>query len=376
MTDPHSDLGRLLADAFDAHARGAVGDHTAPPPPRFADPDAGYADVTHRNQPGRRNRARIWAPLAAAAAVVAIVAGAFVVTDRPGDNPAPVAAPPASSATSAPTTAAGSSSALPAGAKAVRVRSLNSDGATYGVGMPVIAYFSKKITDARALQGATRTTVDGTPVDTAWYFQRSSAGQGPVEGHLRPKTYWPGNAKVRVVINARGLSAGTGMAFGNDLTLDFRTGPRQIATVDNSTHTLTLNVDGKQVAHYPVSLGAAGTPTQRGIKVIMEKGRSISMRGPGYNESGVKDTQRLTYGGEYLHAAPWNTSNISKGVNSSNGCTNLTPSDAHALYSELRVGDVVTFPNANGPKMQLGQGYGDWNVPWGEWQTGGLAPTR
>jgi hypothetical protein len=26
--------------------------------------------------------------------------------------------------------------------------------------------------------------------------------------------------------------------------------------------------------------------------------------------------------------------------------------------------------------MQLGSGYGDWNVSWGAWQTGGLVPTR
>jgi len=34
------------------------------------------------------------------------------------------------------------------------------------------------------------------------------------------------------------------------------------------------------------------------------------------------------------------------------------------------------YPNANGPKMQLGAGYGDWNVPWSQWLNGGLAHTR
>jgi lipoprotein-anchoring transpeptidase ErfK/SrfK len=138
---------------------------------------------------------------------------------------------------------------------------------------------------------------------------------------------------------------------------------------------MTVTTDGKLYGTFPVSLGATATPTASGTKVIMEKGVSICMHGPGYDECGIKYTQRLTYGGEYLHAAPWNISNINRGVDSSNGCTNLLPDDAKKLYSFLRVGDVVIYPNANGPAMSLGAGYGDWNISWGEWQTGGLVPT-
>ena len=49
--------------------------------------------------------------------------------------------------------------------------------------------------------------------------------------------------------------------------------------------------------------------------------------------------------------------------------------DAKTLYGFLRIGDVVDYPNANGPAMSLGAGYGDWNVSWAQWQTGGLVPT-
>jgi lipoprotein-anchoring transpeptidase ErfK/SrfK len=139
---------------------------------------------------------------------------------------------------------------------------------------------------------------------------------------------------------------------------------------------LTVLSDGKVWGTFPVSLGAANTPTLRGTKVIMEKGRDISMRGPGYFDAHVKYTQRLTYGGEYLHAAPWNTYNIGHGVNSSNGCTNLYDADAIKLYNFLEVGDPVQYPNASGPKMNLGEGYGDWNVTWSLWQTGGAVKTH
>jgi lipoprotein-anchoring transpeptidase ErfK/SrfK len=132
--------------------------------------------------------------------------------------------------------------------------------------------------------------------------------------------------------------------------------------------------DGHLWATMPTSLGAADTPTKRGTKIVMEKGVSTCMKGPGYDECGIKWTQRLTYDGEYLHSAPWNIYNIQHGINSSNGCTNLLPDDAQKLYSFLEVGDVVKYPNADGPLMQMGDGYGDWNVPWAQWKLGGLYP--
>jgi hypothetical protein len=51
------------------------------------------------------------------------------------------------------------------------------------------------------------------------------------------------------------------------------------------------------------------------------------------------------------------------------------PAVAKKLFGFLEIGDVVNYPNANGPAMQLGQGYGDWNVPWTTWLTGGALKT-
>lgn len=266
-------------------------------------------------------------------------------------------------------------------AVSVHIKTLNSDGATYGVGMPVIAYFSKKFTSAKALQAVTTATVDGKPLQGAWYFEYSSANKDyPVEGHFRPQSYWAPHSKIHIAIPARGLPAGPGLAFDNSLTLDFAIGARNITTVDASTHKVTVISDGQTIGTFPTSLGdptgrGGNKRTRSGIKVIMEKGRDISMRGPGYYDPHIKFTQRLTYDGEYLHSAPWNISNINRGIDTSNGCTNLLPKDAEKLYGVLEVGDVVTYPNADGPKMQLGEGYGDWNLSWGAWQSGGLVST-
>ena len=257
----------------------------------------------------------------------------------------------------------------------VHVKLKFSDGSQFGVGIPIIAYLSKKITDGSAFAKATEVTVNGQPAAGAWFFETSAAPGYPLEAHYRLQNYWPAHSKISMNLPVNGLSAGKGLAFDDSLTLDFTTGPANIATVDDSTHTLSLVSDGKPVGTYAVSLGANKTPTARGIKVIMEKGASICMSGPGYHECGVKWTQRLTYGGEYLHAAPWNLANLGK-FDSSNGCTNLSDGDAKTLYDRLEIGDVVKYPNANGPSMSLGAGYGDWNVPWPQWLTGGAVPTR
>jgi lipoprotein-anchoring transpeptidase ErfK/SrfK len=364
--DPN--VERLLAAAFDARARDAVDEQTTPPPPRFATPH------------GRTRRTtRLLAPLAAAAAVAATVAVVVTVAQSPsgGHHVAGTGPTPASStAPTEPSTASGSSSQPAAATTPVHISLLNGDGDDYGVGMPVIAYFSKAITDARALQKATTVTVNGRPTDAAWYFERSAAGKGPIEGHLRPQAYWPAHSRVRVTVAAKGVSGGTGVSFDDSLTLDFTTRAANIAVVNDRTHQLTVTSDGKRLFTFPVSLGAESTPTSRGTKVIMEKGPKICMSGPGYHECGIKYTQRLTYGGEYLHSAPWNATHIRAGIDSSNGCTNLLPANAKQLYDTFRVGDIVQYPNADGAPMALGQGYGDWNVDWATWQTGGAVPTR
>jgi lipoprotein-anchoring transpeptidase ErfK/SrfK len=316
-----------------------------------------------------------YALLALAGALALLVSSCSSGSGKPARTVTQTAAVPGQSGSSpAPSTSTKASPTAPP-TKPVHISLLNSDGSHYGVGMPVIAYFNHKITSGKALQAATTVSVNGKPAKGAWYFETSDAGNGPIEGHFRMQNYWPAHSKIHIGIPAKGLSAGKGLSFNDSLTLDFTTGPKNVSVVNDATHEMTVTSDGKRYGKFPVSLGASNTPTAHGTKVIMEKGVSICMSGPGYDECGIKYTQRLTYGGEYLHSAPWNIGNIDNGVDTSNGCTNLLPADAERLYHFLRVGDVVQYPNANGPAMQLGTGYGDWNVDWGQWQSGGLVST-
>jgi lipoprotein-anchoring transpeptidase ErfK/SrfK len=373
----HDDyVERRVADALAAKAYAEVGENRMPPPLTTRATLSTHA--THRARPTGRRLAWL-APLGAAAAVVAIVGGLFVFRDsstrheRTADGPAASGTTDASAAVAPPVPSAKATSAP---AAPVHVQLKFSDGSQFGVGIPIIAYLSKKISDGTAFANATRVTVDGQPVKGAWFFEPSVAENGyPLEAHYRLQDYWPAHSKIAMDLPVKGLSAGKGLAFDDSLTLHFSTGAANVATVDDATHTLSLVSDGKPAGTFAVSLGATNTPTARGTKVIMEKGASICMSGPGYHECDVKWTQRLTYGGEYLHAAPWNLANLGR-ADSSNGCTNLSTADAETLYNHLEIGDVVTYPNANGPKMSLGAGYGDWNVQWSQWLFGGAVPTR
>lgn len=276
-------------------------------------------------------------------------------------------------------TAPSSSSSSAKPGKPVHVSLGLSDGQDVGVGMPIIAYLSRPISDARAFASATTVTVNGTKVSGAWYFEKKYGDPGhPIQADYRTTAYWPGHAQIHLNLPVKGLSAGTGLTFDDSLTLDFTTGANTVLTVDDATHKVTVKTDGSVWGTFPTSLGASKTPTKRGIKVIMEKVKTVCMHDVNhtYYECGIKYDQRLTYSGEYLHSAPWNISNIQRGVDSSNGCTNLLPDDAIKLYHFLEIGTPVEYPNASGPLMTMGDGYGDWNLSWPQWQTGGLYATH
>ncbi|MGI8677534.1 MAG: L,D-transpeptidase [Jatrophihabitans sp.] len=365
------ELEELLQGAFDAHARAAVGDHATPMPPRFADP-AALDDVVQPRQSLARRAGRWAAPFAAAAAVVGVVVGVVTVASSGTGHEHGAADRP-------PNRAASHLNQQPV----VHVKLLNDDDATYGVGMPVVAYFSQRITDGRALQRATVATVrTAAPkasaatarADGAWYFERSEAGNGPVEAHYRLKGFWPASSKIHISMPIKGLPAGGGLSFDNNLTIDFTTGAKHVATVSGDRHSLSLQVDDKHYGTYPVSLGATKSATRPGVKVIMEKQQSVTRQS--VEHPVLPFAQRLTYGGEYLCGAPWNTKDIVAGIDSTSGSTNLRPADAAALYKLLRIGDVVTFDKTSGPAMTMPAGYGDWNVPWTQWLTGGLVPTH
>ena len=77
---------------------------------------------------------------------------------------------------------------------------------------------------------------------------------------------------------------------------------------------------------------------------------------------------RVTYSGEFLHAAPWSVG--SQGyANVSHGCTGMSTANAAWLYDISKRGDVVEYTGTDRP-MTLDNGYGDWNDSFAQWKQG------
>jgi len=365
------DVGKVLRDALDAAATGAVDDARRPPP----------FDPLHTPRPGPPRRRRNWvAPLLAAAAVVLVVlAGVSVVhvfgTDRGQPAAAPDRTSSISSAGTTPSTTTTPSSKPVVPAKPVHVSLFQGDGQTYGIGMPIIAQFDKKITDAHAFDRAVTVKVNGQPANGAWFWVTSSSGYA-MEAHYRPQQYWPAHAKIEMAMPIKGISAGKGLAFDDSLTLQINTGAAHVSTVDGTNEKMSVTSDGKPVKTLPVSLGQAATPTYLGTKVVMAKTNpQLMVSAPGEaNPYSLKVpwSVRLTNSGEFVHAASWNTGNIGS-RSTSHGCTNLTVADAQWFYQFSQIGDVVTYSNTGTQQaMPSWDGFGDWNVPWTQWQAGNL----
>jgi len=159
---------------------------------------------------------------------VLAIAGSGASSQGPkvvGGHSAAGSATPATPATSY--GSPGASTASEGAGTTVHIKLYNADNHTVGVAMPVIAIFSHKITNARPFVQATRVTVNGKPYQAAWYFERSAAGLGAMEAHLRPEYYWPPHSKIHVSLDTQGKAAGRGLTYDDSLTLDFTTGAYQ-----------------------------------------------------------------------------------------------------------------------------------------------------
>jgi lipoprotein-anchoring transpeptidase ErfK/SrfK len=390
----NDDIERRCRAALHARAYSAVSDERAVPP--MSEPIGPGPAVPARPRP-RRNHAW-WAVPTGALVAAAVAASVLVLNHDSGAHHSDRAAASAGASVSpagvtthatrpiAATTSTHSTSSAAAPAQVVHVTALENDGATYGVGLPIVLYLSPVPTDATAFEKAVRVTVNGQPVDGAWFWEQPTADEVNghiIEAHYRPRHYWPADSTVHVAIPIGGLSAGPGLAYSPKLSsLDYKIGDAHISQVDASTLSMRVNSNGRLVNTFAVSLGAATTPTYNGVKVVMQKGENIPgtntlrpngtvlMSGSNYTNDPVQWSVRISRQGEYLHAAPWNSEIGQRST--SHGCTNMSTADAEWFYQFSQVGDVVEYVNTDGSPMPSWDGYGDWNLPWGQWTQGGL----
>lgn len=248
---------------------------------------------------------------------------------------------------------------------------------TYGVGQPLTAELSHPVpaTDPEGRRAVERALhVSSVPrADGAWHWV------GPTTLHYRPRGYWPAHATVRVRSALDGVRVTGGLYGGPSAPLTLTTGARIEAVTDVAAHTMTVLRDGEVVRTIPVTTGKAGYRTRSGVKVVLGKEATVRMRGDSigiargsgdFYDLKVRWATRVTWSGEYLHAAPWSL-DAQGSENVSHGCTGMSTEDAAWLFATVREGDVVRVVNGYGERMTpFDNGYGDWNLSWPEWRRG------
>ncbi|MEU3026229.1 Ig-like domain-containing protein [Streptomyces incarnatus] len=245
----------------------------------------------------------------------------------------------------------------------------------YGVGQIITAQLSEDVADKAQRAVVERALrVDSVPaVPGSWYWVSGK------ELHYRPKEYWPAHATILVHSNLDGVKIGDRLWGGKTQPVKLTTGDRVEAVTDASAHEMTVFKDGAVINSIPVTTGKPGFETRNGVKVVLEKQYFVRMRGTTVGiAEGSRDNYdlpvyyatRVTWSGEYVHAAPWSVG--SQGyANVSHGCTGMSTANARWFFDTVHEGDIVRVVNSNGRPMEpFGNGFGDWNVTWKKWRDG------
>jgi lipoprotein-anchoring transpeptidase ErfK/SrfK len=244
-------------------------------------------------------------------------------------------------------------------------------GETVGVGMPVIVTFDLPVTDKALFEKHMK--VSSTPAQKgSWYWLSD------YEAHFRPASYWRAGTDVTVDLDVNSLPAGNGIYGQEDREVSFHVGDAHVYKVNAQTHQMQVFSNGTLLRTIPITTGKPGFTTRSGTKVIIEKFAKkrmnsetvgINRNSPeAYDIDDVRWAMRLTYSGEFLHAAPWSVSSQGH-ANVSHGCTGMSTADAGWLYAMSRRGDVVEYTGTD-RWMTLDNGYGDWNLSFPDWKSG------
>jgi lipoprotein-anchoring transpeptidase ErfK/SrfK len=263
----------------------------------------------------------------------------------------------------------------------LRVR-FGPDPGTYGVGQPITAELSAPVKGRAARAVVERNlhvSAGSTAAEGAWYWVDSRTL------HYRPRVYWPARDRIEVRATLDGVRVAKGLYGGAAEPLRLLTGDEVVAITDAATHQLTLLRDGEAVRTVPVTTGKPGFDTRNGTKVVLGQEAVVRMQSStvgiaaGSSESYDLDVYwatRVTWSGEYVHAAPWSVD--AQGVaNISHGCTGMSTENARWFFDNVRRGDIVRVVGSLGPEMApFGNGFGDWNLSWEQWLSGSVAGAR
>lgn len=240
-----------------------------------------------------------------------------------------------------------------------------------GVGQPMVFQFTHAVANKAEVQKHLKVTV--TPDQPgAWYWVDDK------DVHYRGANYWQPGTKIHIEADVLGVDLGDGVFGAENNSADYTVHDAWVAKADGNTEQLTIFDNGQQVNQMPMSLGSPGFPSHEGPHVISDKQPSIVMDSctygvcagqSGYYKETVALDERISNDGEFVHSAPWSVGQQGSS-NVSHGCVNLAPANAQWFFDHFGIGDVVEITNSGGPTLPVWDTYGDWEVPWQQWQAG------
>jgi lipoprotein-anchoring transpeptidase ErfK/SrfK len=203
-----------------------------------------------------------------------------------------------------------------------------SPGQKVGVAMPVTVTFAQSIANRAAAEHTITFTSPATPAGSfTWLNDRVV--------QWNPKGYWPAHSNI--IVTAGGAKT------------TFETGAATMGVADIDAHTFTVSMDGQVVRQMPASMGKPKHPTPIGSFAALQKQASVIMDSrtigiplsdpEGYRLT-VADAVRVTWGGVYVHSAPWSVASQGN-ANVSHGCINLSPDNAAWYYDTVNIGDPI-----------------------------------
>ncbi len=244
-------------------------------------------------------------------------------------------------------------------------------GQTYGVGMPVVIEFDPPVPESARAGVQQRLFVTSTPSQPGvWHWASGS------QVWYRPPVYWIPGTTISVRAALKGVPMGGGSYGDQDRSATVSIGPKVVMLVDNATKSMSVYRDDVFLRTMPVSLGKPSTPSSSGNMVVMSHDYSTifdtTREGPGGYRVQVNYAMRLTWGGEFIHAAPWSVGEQGH-VNVSHGCVNMSWENSKWLFGFTHIGDPVTVRGTE-VKLVDGNGWTAWNQSWARYLQGSALP--
>ncbi|MDI1465876.1 Ig-like domain-containing protein [Catellatospora sp. KI3] len=243
----------------------------------------------------------------------------------------------------------------------------------YGVAMPVVVEFTKPIADsARAAVEKRLFVTTDPPQPGIWHWT------GPQQVMYRAPEYWQPGTKIKVRVAFEGVPLGGGRYGDQDRYGEGNISKDRVELfVDNANKQMRVMKNGTLLKTLPVSLGKASTPSSSGTMVIMDKlvktvFDTTGQPGVDHYRVDIEYAQRLTWNGEYIHAAPWSVQHQGK-RNVSHGCVNVSMANAKYLFNLTRIGDPVTVKGTE-RKLKSGNGFTAWDLDWDDYVKGSALP--